>query len=374
MAYKDLIKAFEFAEKFRFTYDIASDTFDLEKEVLKHLETDRSHSSLIINEKVTPQIYLVLHKVCKKLRLNSNNVSAYIYSSSDNQATCFLGEKDKCTIMITSNLIELMDENELEFIIGHEIGHFLLKHGTVTHSSKMSKEDLIYSRYKEISADRIGLIASGTIESALSSIVKMLSGLSSAYLRYDISALMQQINNVHKGTYLSSESTHPSWLIRVRALQFFSMSEMYNKEILETNNNLGDPIERVDELIYNDLESFIDKPIRKEIEDSKKDLSFWIHIFAVLDDDKFDKKEQEIIKQEFGEKQLNKIKKILTSSNKEQSRNFINSLLEEKISGLAHIAPKESQIFYRNEINNAERKLNIENLESKIVLSIKKIK
>ena len=52
MAYKDLIKAFEFAEKFRFTYDIASDTFDLEKEVLKHLETDRSHSSLIINEKL----------------------------------------------------------------------------------------------------------------------------------------------------------------------------------------------------------------------------------------------------------------------------------------------------------------------------------
>lgn len=366
MGYEQLIKSFEFAENFRFSHDIATEAYNLDQEVLKNIESDRSHSSLLISEKVTPQIYSILIKTCNNLKLDMENVSAYIYSSPDNQAACFLGDKDKCNIMITSGLIDLMDESELKFIIGHEIGHFLLKHGTVTHNSKMSKEDLIFSRYKEISADRIGLVASESIDSALSSIMKMLSGLDSEHLRFDIKALMKQIENHSTESFLSSEHTHPSWLIRVRALQWFEMSDVYKNFILGNQSKIGDPIEKIDELIFKDLEVFIDKPIRKEIEDLKQNLSFWLHIFAVLDDEWFDKNEQQIIRQEFGEKKLLRVKKILSSTNKVESRKFVNQLLLEKIASLEDIAPKEFKQFYVNETSAIEKKLKVKNLSSKI--------
>ena len=82
---------------------------------------------------------------------------------------------------------------------------------------------------------------------------------------------MNQIKNTSEETYLSSEHTHPSWLIRIRALQWFMMSNTYNNVISNNQKNLGDSIEKIDELIHKDLENFIDKPIREEIEVLKKD-------------------------------------------------------------------------------------------------------
>lgn len=366
MGYKQLIKSFEFAENFRFSYDIATEAYNLDQEVLKNIESDRSHSSLLISEKVTPKIYSILSETCNKLKLDMENVSACIYSSPDNQAACFLGDKDRCTIMIASGLIDLMNESELQFVIGHEIGHFLLKHGTVTHNSKMSKEDLIFSRYKEISADRIGLVASDSINSALSSIMKMLSGLDSQHLRFDIKALMKQIEDHSMDSFLSSEHTHPSWLIRIRALQWFEMSDIYKEFISDNRSKIGDPIERIDELIFKELDEFIDKPIQEEIENLKQNLSFWLHIFAVLDDEQFDKKEQQIIEQEFGEKKLLRVKEILSSKNKVESRKFVNQLLIEKIDSFQDIAPKEFSHFYVSETKVIEEKLKVKNLSLKI--------
>ena len=56
------------------------------------------------------------------------------------------------------------------------------------------------------------------------------------------------------------------FILRLKSLIRFSMSDAY---LIHTNNTHGINIKEVDALIQNDMNIFIDKEIRKEINDAK---------------------------------------------------------------------------------------------------------
>ena len=87
----------------------------------------------------------------------------------------------------------------------------LLKHHNFSHKpSQKNFDSLITSRAKEISVDRIGLIASQELKSCLSAMIKCISGLDSKHLKINISRLGQgipiggEIENLDDGTLISA--------------------------------------------------------------------------------------------------------------------------------------------------------------------------
>jgi Zn-dependent protease with chaperone function len=77
--------------------------------------------------------------------------------------------------MFSSALIEAFDDQELAFVVGHELGHHMFSHHEVP-VSQLSRESQLeagvvlelyaWSRYAEISADRAGLACVGELDSA----------------------------------------------------------------------------------------------------------------------------------------------------------------------------------------------------------------
>ena len=89
-----------------------------------------------------------------------------MYASPDLNAECYLGDTSNCIIRFSSSLIDILDKNEFEFVVGHELGHFLLSHQQACVTEK-NLEYYIQQRAQEISADRLGLIACDSLDIAL---------------------------------------------------------------------------------------------------------------------------------------------------------------------------------------------------------------
>ena len=95
-----------------------------ENSLLNH----RLRHGLLINEYSTPVLETAVSRVCGRLQFPRENIDAFVYSSPNIQASCISTTEQKCIIQISSSLANLLNENELVFIFGHELAHHLLKH------------------------------------------------------------------------------------------------------------------------------------------------------------------------------------------------------------------------------------------------------
>ena len=120
--------AFELADTIRYKDDFRVETFRFESDRTKLTELGLSLESLKVTEDITPTIDKALKQACKNLHLDFNKVVVYITPSSDIQAQCISFSKDSCIITLSSNLCNLLNSDEIIFVIGHELGHFLLSH------------------------------------------------------------------------------------------------------------------------------------------------------------------------------------------------------------------------------------------------------
>lgn len=255
-------------------------------------------TGLQISNTLTPSLHKSLKIVCERLFIPLETVDAFVYASSDIQAECFASENQGCVIRFTSALVELLDSREFEFVVGHELGHFLLGHGEVRASqNRISLEYLIQQRAQEISVDRIGLIACGSLSVAIKALMKIISGLDGRHVRFDVGTFLTQLRHLpdslcesHFGT------THPSTLVRCRALLWFSLSESYN------NVSISDSIKNlviIDEKIKIDLDKYVNGPAQTEIQEAKNNFAMWLKIHGIMKSGAFTKVEQRIFAEEF---------------------------------------------------------------------------
>lgn len=142
-------------------------------------------------------------------------------------------------LSLTSALVERMTDAELSFVLGHELGHLAYRHyrarladaafGRSAAGESKAPPLLLrrlesWDRMAEISADRAGFSAvDGDLEVAVSAFFKLQSGLGPEHLRFDIGAILEQLESLQKASRreLFAEFSHPATPIRVRALQLF---------------------------------------------------------------------------------------------------------------------------------------------------------
>ena len=334
---KHLQKALSLAESVRFCNDLRTELTresSFESSLIHYQFNERG---LRLSSEMTPSIYGVVVNVCNRLQVAPTDVMSFVYASPDIQAACHYGDTSDCLIALSSTLIDLMDEDELAFVIGHEFGHFLLGHGADTTNSESSTEDLMLSRSREISADRVGMMACPSKEAALKALIKTSAGLGSQYLRFDISTFLDQIKTKSDQS-LFDESTHPPLVMRCRSLLWFCMSEEYHRH---TGHEGGDPIQKIDVRISKDMQQFVDGPAQKRISDANISLKIWLMAAAAIRDNAFTKVEQKLIEEELGNEILRKLLASFSESDQGEVRDFVARKLLDAASHYCSVAPRD---------------------------------
>jgi Zn-dependent protease with chaperone function len=183
--------------------------FDVLLRRLAGLFNDRSlrlmflASSVRASDQQFPQLYQAMLDGCYVLDLP---VVPELYISQNPLVNAMTLGADKPFIVITTGMVELMDAEEMRFIIGHELGHVLSGHAVyrtmlfhlINLARRVAFMALVYLglqgivwgleewyRKSELSCDRAGLLAGQDVEAARRALMKTAGGASMAELSHD---------------------------------------------------------------------------------------------------------------------------------------------------------------------------------------------
>ncbi|MCC8070553.1 MAG: M48 family metallopeptidase [Bacteroidales bacterium] len=227
----------------------------------------RYKSSLQGNSiKVTPKLLPAFHRLCQEVKEKlqfEEEIDFRIVSNAEVNAWAHLGQKDTPhTITINSALFNLMNDDELRFVVGHEIGHLIHRDGILSllinftypnddeHEVPMMllHKIRLNNQLAEFMADRCGYIGCGNLEACITALYKLQSGLDLAKMGVSIKELieenLQSLNYFLEGEGVSHD-THPVSPIRIQALNLYATASERRRvsgmrELLSVLVKLGD--------------------------------------------------------------------------------------------------------------------------------------
>jgi Zn-dependent protease with chaperone function len=174
-------------------------------------------------------------------RLRPGQVEVFVVRSNQLNAYTF-GFDSPQDIVLYSALLEVMDEDELRFVLGHEMGHVALGHTwlntllggmagvpvTVGAAVIITLAFRWWNRACEYSADRAGLLACGKPHKAISALIKLVAGdiQSQAELQRALQVIERQDDSVlnQLGETLS---THPMIARRIEQIRKYAATREY---------------------------------------------------------------------------------------------------------------------------------------------------
>ena len=292
----------------RFKYDDKVDSSEINNQnELKELKGHLLGSYLRVDKDIVPEISKIIDEVKQNITIQEK-IEAFIYPGSTPQAGCYPGNTDKeINIALSSNLVENLNKEELLYVIGHEIGHHIFRHNTKLKEEQQDLKigDLFSLQCQEISADRVGFLASNDISTVASAMVKVMSGLSSKFLTTNFLPMIRQIDEVNISGYAS---THPFFSLRLKSLSMFSMSDSFYK-FKEIKKKATFTKDELDDEIVKRIKKNLFPP--EFIEEEKKLFLIFVNIF--LADNKVTKQEQNILRKLFPDELVNEfLNKIKT--------------------------------------------------------------
>lgn len=204
-----------------------------------------------------PELYTLLEDVAKTLDLD---YMPKVYTEWSYLINAFTtGYRDNTMIALNTGVIDLMSEEEVRFVVGHEMGHIksghvlyqqmlwylsdIIEHIPIADLANMPfKLALLYwSRMAEFTADRAGLLACQDIDAALSAITKMAGVPQKYFEKTDKQVLLQQakaFENENQDFWNTTiqeiailDDSHPWLVLRASELVKWYESGMYKQII-----------------------------------------------------------------------------------------------------------------------------------------------
>ncbi len=210
----------------------------------------RMHSGYPVSPQRTPNLARI-QQACQS-RLRPGQVSVFVVRSNQLNAYTF-GFDSPQDIVLYSPLLEVMDEDELRFILGHEMGHVALGHTwlntllggmagvpvTIGAAVIITLAFRWWNRACEYSADRAGLLACGNPQKAISALIKLVApGMQSPE---QLQRALQAIERQDNSTFYQlgeSLSTHPMITRRIYEIRKYAATRHY-AELQEYVNSLS---------------------------------------------------------------------------------------------------------------------------------------
>ncbi len=204
-----------------------------------------------------------IHGIVKEcaLRLGVPVPTVYVANSPYMNAYTY-GTDEDSFIVVHSKLIDDFTDDELKFVIGHEVGHIQNKHVvymtalrllTIQRNMLMSllspliKAGLLaWARRAEITCDRAGALCAGDVAIAQQAFLKMACGSTKLYGELDVGSYLEQFEEGQRGVGRVTEiaASHPYLPKRMKALALFAESDVYRGALGLPG---GRPLREIDE-------------------------------------------------------------------------------------------------------------------------------
>lgn len=230
---------------------------------------------------------------------------AYVHAEPSINA-CVMRGRSRYLVVVSSGAVNDLDAKELEFVIGHEVGHALHGHldiaaGPLIQSGDLTPSQIMlllaWSRAAEISADRAGLLCCQSIDVAANAMFKTLSGLGRVPIQIDPIDFAEQWDHladevVQDGDTDHWQLSHPFPPLRMRALNLFW--DAWQSGDADTAS-----FERIDERIA-ELLALMD-PAARERSDGRQDpylrkFLLWGGLYVASADGHIDRREVDRLK------------------------------------------------------------------------------
>ena len=170
----------------------------------------------------------------------------FVYPDAIFNAAAVKPEKGRLLLLVSSALLEGFEPAELQFVVGHELGHYLFDHhavptgallrGGTRISPSLTLRLFAWQRYAEISADRAGLVCAGGLEPAARSLFKLASGLKGDRISVRIDQFLAQVGDLRREAESQATAdeavrsdwfaTHPFSPLRLKAVELCASSEV----------------------------------------------------------------------------------------------------------------------------------------------------
>ncbi|GAA2826681.1 M48 family metallopeptidase [Kitasatospora sp. CM 4170] len=178
-----------------------------------------------------------------------------LYVSQDPTVNAYCIGIDSPIIVVTSGLVELLDEEELRSVIGHEVGHAMSGHAVyrtmllilTNIAARIAWVPLgnlaimaivtalnEWFRKAELSSDRAGLLAGQDLQASMRALMKLAGGHNTAEMNVD--AFLEQAEEYEKAGDLRDgvlkllqvlPQSHPFAVVRVAKLKKWAESDEY---------------------------------------------------------------------------------------------------------------------------------------------------
>ncbi|MCQ2224760.1 MAG: M48 family metallopeptidase [Paludibacteraceae bacterium] len=208
--------------------------------------------SIKVDEKLLKRFNDLFEEVKSKLGFKEK-VDFYITGNSEVNAFAIMAqEEDESHIInVNSALIQLMTDDELKFVIGHELGHLISQDAKLLNLVQFVFEGeaipvllmhkiRLWNQLAELVADRYGYMAVEDLNVCISAFFKMSSGLDFAKMGIDFESFIEE--NKKRLAYFQEEEglscdSHPINPIRVEAIHLFSKAKS-DKELTKQMDQL----------------------------------------------------------------------------------------------------------------------------------------
>ncbi len=222
--------------------------------ILSYATSQSHHRALIAQAKhVTSESLPSLAKLAQECarKLQPGPTQLFVVPSRILNAYTFGLESPK-VIVLYSSLFQVMDADELRFIIGHEMGHAALGHtwlntllgGMAGVPPSFGAAILfalafrLWNRACEYSADRAGLLACGRLDKAISALVKLVDArIDTPEEMKEALEILEQQDDTLEGMLIESTATHPLIGNRIEKLREWAASSEYQRLQALINRN-----------------------------------------------------------------------------------------------------------------------------------------
>lgn len=234
---------------------------------------------------IVPEVDSALDLACERLGIPREIVHGFITPDPKiNGGMIDTLNNGNAVLTITAGAVEKLSYDELLYLIGHELGHFIFPHENIVTDADgdiASLEDAYLSRRMEILMDRIGLLTCRSTTFATSATLKVASGLGSQHIMANIPAYAEE---ALKGFKLAPTprdifASHPALFIRIRSLMLFSKSDAYAAYM---GGEGGRPIAEVNKEVEVDLMNSTDHMAFKHMAECISELPVHLHVASRL--------------------------------------------------------------------------------------------